>query len=189
MVTDEMFEEWCRRIRASDQAAYEQLFRTLHDALHRYAGYITHDDAVARDIVQDAFMQLWEMRRDLDPRRSIKSLLYRMVRNAAYNHRRNRRTRGDLLQKEMKPLLEDGPVLPDRVLSAKRLDERLKRWIGELPGRQREALLLSRYEDLSHSQVADVMDISPRTVNNHLVKALKTLRRRLHALEPDLLKL
>ena len=183
MVTDETFYRWCRRIRASDPEAYEQLFRALHDALFRYARYITSDAATARDIVQDVFLQLWEMRRELDPARSIKSLLYRMVRNAAYNHQRNRRTRGDLLQKELKLAQQDEPVLPDRILSAKRLDERVKTWIDELPERQREALLLSRYEDLSHKEVAEVMDISPRTVNNHLVKALKTLREHICALE------
>ncbi len=48
-------------------------------------------------------------------------------------------------------------------------------------------MLLSRFEGLSHQEIAAVMEISPRTVNNHIVQALKTLRDRIRAFEPDLL--
>ncbi|MFB6272415.1 MAG: sigma factor-like helix-turn-helix DNA-binding protein, partial [Salinibacter sp.] len=49
------------------------------------------------------------------------------------------------------------------------------------------ALVLSRFDGLSHEEVADVMDISPRTVNNHIVRALKHLRGRIRDYEPNLL--
>jgi RNA polymerase sigma-70 factor (ECF subfamily) len=67
------------------------------------------------------------------------------------------------------------------------LDRRLRRWIDDLPDRQREALSLSRFEGLSHEAIAEIMDISPRTVNNHIVRALKSLRQNVHAYEPGLL--
>jgi RNA polymerase sigma-70 factor (ECF subfamily) len=71
------------------------------------------------------------------------------------------------------------PVEPDvgAQMDADRLEADLRAWIKELPDRQREALTLSRFENLSHEAIAEVMDISPRTVNNHIVQALKKLRR------------
>jgi RNA polymerase sigma-70 factor (ECF subfamily) len=57
-----------------------------------------------------------------------------------------------------------------------------------LPDRQREALLLSRYEGLSHAEIAEIMGVSPRTVNNHLVSALKSIRNNVVAFEPALLQ-
>jgi len=68
------------------------------------------------------------------------------------------------------------PTPPDAAAEGEWLEERLRTWIADLPTRQREALVLSRFEGLSHDQIAEVMDISPRTVNNHIVRALKRLR-------------
>lgn len=187
MSTDEQFEAWCRRLRASDRRAFEQVFRALHDALYRYACALTKEDAAAQDVVQDAFLELWRMRGRLDPERSIEALLYRIVRNRAYNRGRNRRTRAakrEHLQRTRSVQLADPPGTE---LDARALEEKLRGWIDELPERQSEALHLSRFEDLSHEEIAAVMGISPRTVNNHIVRALKTLRERLDAFQPDLL--
>ena len=62
----------------------------------------------------------------------------------------------------------------------------LATWIAALPPRQREAFCLSRYEGLSHDEIAAVMDLAPKTVNNHIVLALQTLRQRLHRHDADL---
>jgi len=176
MPTDEQFQRWCRRIKASDREAFEAVFGALHDPLARYALQITGRTAAAQDIVQYAFTSLWDMREDLDPEESLEALLFRIVRNRAYNTERNRRTREekhDQLQRDTDPVRPD----PGAQLDADRLEADLRVRIQELPDRQREALTLSRFENLSHEAIADVMDISPWTVNNHIVQALKKLRR------------
>ncbi len=66
------------------------------------------------------------------------------------------------------------------------LGTRIHQWISELPPRQREAFQLSRYEGLSHQEIAQVMDLTSRTVSNHIMLALVYLRKRLHALESNL---
>lgn len=175
MPTDEQFTAWCRRIKASDRDAFKAVFDALHDPLARYALQITGRTDTAQDIVQYAFTTLWEMREDLDPGESLEALLFRIVRNRAYNTQRNRRTREskhDELQRDSEPVQ---PTAPNRI-DADRLASDLRTWIDDLPERQREALTLSRFENLSHEAIADVMEISPRTVNNHIVRALKKLR-------------
>ena len=72
-------------------------------------------------------------------------------------------------------------------MDARDLEDRLHDWIADLPDRQREALELSRFRGLSHEDVAGIMDISPRTVNNHIVRALRSLRERIRTYEPSLL--
>lgn len=178
-------------IRAADTRAFEAFFRATHSGLTRFADSLVRDSAVAADLVQEAYARLWERRADLDPTRSIKALVYRTVRNLAYNRARDRRTRADLLAEHAAgtPLatgVSDSP-LPDAEADAKALDLRLTAWIEALPDRQREALTLSRFDGLSHAEIADVMGVSPRTVNNHLVQALRTLRDRLHHFAPNLL--
>jgi RNA polymerase sigma-70 factor (ECF subfamily) len=186
--TDEQLQTWCRRLKGSDRQAYERVFRALHENLFRYALHITGEDGAARDVVQEVFLDLWDMRERLDPDRSLEALLYRMVRNKAYNRQRDRRTQAakrEQLQQE-RVLQHQEVDRPDSGLGGNdQLHVKLRAWIDELPARQREALTLSRFEGLTHDEIATVMDISPRTVNNHVVRALKSLRDQLHAFEPN----
>lgn len=186
MPTDEQFETWCRRIKDSDRDAFEALFHALHDPLARYALQITGRTDAAQDIVQYAFTELWDMRTSLNPEESLEALLFRIVRNRAYNKERDRRTRAskhDAIGREAEPVTPE----PGAQLDADLLESNLRQWMKELPERQREALVLSRFEGLSHDAIARVMDISPRTVNNHIVRALKRLRRRVNAHHSGLL--
>ena len=188
-MTDAAFDEWCRRIVESDRDAYEEVFRAMYAPLVRYAASITRREASARDLVQDVFVSLWESRRTLDPTQSLEAYLYRAVRNRAYNEYRNRRTRSDKerdIRDEPVGLLSEPPD-PDDAVDAQTLQKNLEVWIAELPDRQREALTLSRFQGLSHDDIAEAMDISPRTVNNHIVRALRSLRERVRTYEPSLL--
>lgn len=188
MPSDNQLQTWCRRIKASDREAFEAVFDVLHDPLARYALQITGRSAAAQDVVQYAFASLWDMREDLNPEESLEALLFRIVRNRAYNAERDRRTR----QTKHEHLgHETDPIQPevDGQLDAAHLEENLRTWIDELPDRQREALVLSRFEGFTHDEIAEIMEISPRTVNNHIVRALKKLRQRVQAHHSDHLPL
>lgn len=185
MPSDELLRAWCRRIKASDREAFARVFEALHDRLARYAFQITNEKTVAQDVVQQAFTALWDMRSSLTPEESLEALLFRIVRNRAYNYKRDRRTRTsnhEVLQRNLEPARDT----PAADLDADRLEEHLQTWIADLPERQREALALSRFEGLSHEEISQVMDISPPTVNNHIVRALKTLRSKVRSHHPDL---
>jgi RNA polymerase sigma-70 factor (ECF subfamily) len=183
------FDEWCRRLKASDRAAYAELFEATYEPLFRYVRSITRSTEAARDVTQDAFIRLWEVRESLSPDQSLEAYLYRIARNRAYNHERNQRTRDEKepAVRDQTPAQPARPAQPDDEAGAEQLEDRLWRWIGELTDRQREALVLTRFDGLSHEEAADVMDISPRTVNNHIVRALKHLRERVDDYEPNLL--
>lgn len=183
------FEEWCRRLKASDRAAYAEIFEEMYDPLFRYVRSITKESEAARDLTQDVFIRLWEVRDALSPERSLEAYLYRMARNRAYNHERGRRTRAEYEEtvREESAAQPAPPEQPDVETAAQQLEDRFRTWIADLTDRQREALILSRFENLSHDEIAEVMEISPRTVNNHIVRALKSLRERIRDYQPDLL--
>jgi RNA polymerase sigma-70 factor (ECF subfamily) len=174
------YPQWSRRLAASDASALEELFHAMHDALLRYADGLVRDGATARDLVQDAFIRVWKRRAQLDDDLSLKALLYRTVRNLAFNHLRDELTRTRLLSEGYEPSGWRDPG-PEATAEAHELQQQLTAWIAALPERQREALMLSRYEGLSHDEIAGVLGIAPRTVNNHLVRALQTLRDHLDA--------
>lgn len=184
------FQEWCRRLKASDREAYAELFEEMYERLFRYVCSITSDAEAARDVTQDVFIRLWDARDSLSASRSLEAYLYRMARNRAYNYERDQRTRTEKEDevRDRSVAQPARPNQPDAEVAAQRLEDRLQRWIEDLPQRQREALTLSRFEDLSHDEIADVMEISPRTVNNHIVRALNHLRGRIRDYKPDLLE-
>ena len=182
----DLFSVWARRIRASDPVAFEAFFRALHAPLVHYAEGFVSDGAAAADMVQDAFVRIWDGRSRLDPQQSLKAFAYRTVRNLCLNRVRDVKTRRGLLEERYEPPVRR-PVSPDQEVDAGRLEALLTQWIDDLPDRQREALRLSRFQGLSHEEVAEAMEVSPRTVNNHLVKALRTIRERVTAYEPSLL--
>ena len=154
----------------------------LREDLVRYVRSIVNEDTVAHDLVQDVFVSLWSLRISLDPARPLKAYLYRMARNRAYRHLRDERTHAEkhaIIEQQSPKVAQNNDHL-----DAAQLSEKLKKWIGELPARQREALVLSRYHELSHRDVAAVMEVSPRTVNNHIMRALEHLQARIRAFEP-----
>lgn len=181
----DLFRVWARRIRESDPAALEAFFRAIHAPLVRYATRFVPDSS-AEDVVQDAFVRIWNGRERIDPSQSLKAFAYRTVRNLSLNRIRDRKTRDSLLAERYEAPMSASPD-PDDDLVRSDFAERLRNWIEQLPARQREALELSRFEGLSHEEVAEAMELSPRTVNNHLVKALRTIRDRVRAYEPTLL--
>jgi RNA polymerase sigma-70 factor (ECF subfamily) len=183
------FETLCRRLKASDREAYACLFERMYERLFRYVRSLTKSREAARDVAQDVFVRLWEVRESLDPDRSLVAYLYRAARNRAYNRQRRRETRArkeDDVRRDT-AAQPAPPPRPDEAADARALERSLEAWIDDLPNRQREALTLSRYEGLSHEEIADVMGISARTVNNHIVRALRRLRNRIQDHEPSLL--
>lgn len=180
-------DELRRRLGDGDAQAFEQIFRRLSEPIFRYVCGMVSDEALADDLTQDTFAKLWSIRDRMDEIDSLRSYLFQMARNRVYNHHRETRTRRD----NRAQLKEDtsgtsSAVPPDQSLDAELFRSLLEQWIEELPARQREALTLRRQEDLGHEEIADIMDIAPSTVNNHLTRAMKRLRDRLREHRSDL---
>ncbi len=180
------FATWSERLRRSDSSAFADLYQQTYDSLHRYVWYYTRDADACADVLQDLYLKLWQMRTRLDPSRSLKALLYQMARNFALNHLRSRQ-RHDHNGLDGLPAEPAVGATAEHDLDGEKLGTRLAGWIASLPPRQREAFCLSRYEGLSHDEIAAVMELAPKTVNNHIVLALQSLRQHLHHYDADLL--
>lgn len=185
-IKDEQFKTWSRRLRQSDRQAYTHVFETTYDTLWRYAWYFTHDEDAAYDVLQDVFLKLWQIRARIDPSKSLKALLYQMVRNTALNRlRHDKRHAAEALDDIL--FEPASTAVTDVDVETQSLEQMMRRWVDELPTRRREAFMLSRYQGLSHAEIADIMALTPKTVNNHIVLALQHLRSRLQAHQPDLI--
>lgn len=165
----------------TDRGTFAAIFRRYYAPLVRYARRITGD--AAADVAQDVFLKLWENRERLTIEVSLQAMLYTMVRNRALNmNRRQKRVAPDVAVEDV---LEQrsSERASDFAVAAEDLEHYLHRWIDDLPPRRREAFTLSRYHGLLHREIASIMGISERTVDTHIVLALRELRRRLNELQ------
>lgn len=178
--TDEHIANLAVRIRRSDRKAFDEFFRMLYPGLIRFAQSYTRDNATAYDVVQDAFVNLWQRRDHIDGQQSLRSYIYTSVKNRSLNEiRKNSTLTYDTdLTEETDEQQSDQNINPIEDNSGNDLPERFNEWISRLPDRQREAFELSRFDGLDHDEIADVMNLSPKTVNNHILLALRTLKGR-----------
>lgn len=174
-LSSEQIKIWAENIVQSDKSAYNALFREFFTPLTYFATKYTQNHAVSRDIVQDVFVTVWQGRHEIDPQRSLKSYLYKMVRNKALNYNRDHADKLVALE-QVNMSLVDSFRMPVEKENSTELDKKFREWINELPDRRREAFELSRYDGLDHDEIADVMNLSVKTVNNHIVAALAHLR-------------
>ncbi|MCH8567164.1 MAG: RNA polymerase sigma-70 factor [Balneolales bacterium] len=181
IASSEQFAVWSDRLNKSDEKAFAELFEHSYDFMFAYiTKYIFCRDS-ARDVLQDVYIKVWNIRESLDSDKSLKALMYQMVRNSALNHLRDRKDKNISLDSVGEYEHQTEPEIFDLYdkQEANTLHNQIQDWINELPERQREAFELSRYEGMSHQEIAEVMDLKPRTVNNHIVLALNNLRKRL----------
>ena len=154
------------------------LFKTHFTGLCFFANSYVKDYDTAREIVQDTFLGLWEKRETIDLDRPVKAYLNMMVHNKCTNHLRdNRKFDSSILSIENLidiPEYEDSDILVEDELKTK-----IESAIEELPEKCREIFRLNRYENLKYQQIADQLQISVKTVETQMSKALQHMRTRL----------
>lgn len=166
---------WSRALKASDREAFKNIFNHFYAILLAYASKILESRETAKDVVQEAFITLWNQRDTVDPGKSLKALLYRIVYTRCLNQIRDRRLVG-LNEENFENLTDPQHFEPDVMNEKEGIKEILEKIVSKLPERQREALLLSRQEGLTHVEIAEIMECKPATVNNHITGAIKNLR-------------
>ena len=170
------------RIRQGDRRAFERGFRRHYEALCRFArGYVDRL-SVAEDLVQEVFLDVWTERRRLkDVERSLKAYLYGMTRHRALKHLRRERVRtegaarGDLRRAVPAAVPDEA----DDALHHEELERRAQQAIDALPERRRQIFLLSRRHEMTYAEIAEALDISVKTVETQMSRALRFLRERL----------
>jgi RNA polymerase sigma-70 factor (ECF subfamily) len=169
-------------VRTGDEAAFESLFRAYAGPLYAFAYSYVGSQATAQEIVQDLFARMWERRETLEVPRSVYAYLFSATRNRAISHLRNRRVEHAFLARALQAERLGGApsgAPQERELDAQALAEALDRAVRELPPRCREVFALTRDKQLSYAQVAEVLHISPKTVQIHMGRALALLRQKL----------
>jgi RNA polymerase sigma-70 factor, ECF subfamily len=169
-----------------NERTLESLFRNHFTGLCQFAAGYVKDQDVAKEIVQDAFVSLWEKRDAIDLSKPVKTYLSTTVRNKCLNYLRDhQKFSGDLLALEN---LSHETIYdqPDKLVESD-IHAQITRAIEELPEKCREIFKLSRHQNMKYQQIADELEISVKTVETQMSKALQHMRLRLAEYLPVLI--
>lgn len=165
-------------IQTGNESAFEMIFRSYYKSLCQYAYSFLSDKDEAEEVVQATFISVWEKRQTLGIETSFKSYLYRMVRNACLNVIKHEKVK----QQHASYQVAFGEVsresVSQTILHAE-LESKIHEAMKALPEQCRLVFQLSRFEELKYSEIADQLQISIKTVENHMGKALKIMREQL----------
>ncbi len=158
-----------------DIQRFESLYKTYQPGLVNFAFYYLRNQQEAIDTVQEVFMSIWEGKGTFPVTDSPKAYLMTSVKNRCYN----KLTRKKLQSNPIDTLL-DIFISPDTTaanMEAKETEKTIQNVINSLPEKCREIFILSRFEQLSYKEIATLLGISVKTVENQIGNALKMLRK------------
>lgn len=156
-------------------------FSRIYDEYWRkvlgFARLYLSDSYEQEEVVQEAFIKLWEMRNEINGSRNVDGLLFIITRNLIFD--RKRRSLNESAMKNALKLVVEEEYDAEGQIDADNLKEYVEKLVELLPERQRESFVLSRYKHLSVKDIASRMSISERGVERNIYLALKFLRKHL----------
>jgi len=170
--------EMLERLRSGDNDAFDTLFRAHYPDLVGFAESILRERASAEDVAQEVMLELWRRREQIQPETSVRAYLFRATRNRALNQIRHARVAARV-EPEIIASRPDLAPPADRDIVETELRHAFNRAMKKLPERCREVFELSRVEGLKYAEIAQVLDISVKTVEAQMGKALRVMREHL----------
>jgi len=165
-------------IRTGNEQAFEQLFRAQYPALCGYARKYLDDVDQAEEVVQEMFFNFWQKKEKLEINISLEAYLFRSVRNSCLNYLKHLKIREEHRLATSHEIRKKEQEVHDSVETLE-LQEKIENVIEQLPPERKKIFRMSRYEELKYKEIADKLNISVKTVEAQMSKALKFLRQHL----------
>jgi RNA polymerase sigma-70 factor, ECF subfamily len=163
---------------SDSERTIRQLFNEYFHQLVYSSFHIVNDYHQAEDIVQDVFVKFWQNFDQMDHKNELKSYLFRAVRNSSLNFLRHLKIKQKYMEQTGNPNLAVVKPTEDEI-TENETNNRIHRAVNKLPDNWREAFILSKYDQLKYHEIAKKMNISQKTVEKYISKALQFLRQEL----------
>jgi len=182
------------RIRADDPRSFKDLFDSHVAMVYNVCFQMLGDRHDAEDVTQDVFFEAYKSLKRFRFESKLSTWLYRIAVNRSLNHQRKRKLERWLsldFDSEEKSagsfdVLRTTEGNVDMVMEKKDTERFVQKAINALPDKQRIAILLHRYEELSHGEIAKIMGVTVASVESRLHRAMQTLAKKLLSLKKDL---
>jgi len=162
------FETLLTRIKEDDEEAFKELFFMFYNDVFKFLYFLGGDETTAEDLCQETFINFWLARKRIIPDFPPKNYLFKIARNLYLNYKRDtKQTIG----------IDELPLAGENThMDEYETKEIILNLLNELPPKCREIFILSRYNEFSYKEIAELLNISLQTVKNQMSKALAILR-------------
>ena len=167
-----------RQLKQGNITTFNTLFHTTYMPLYIYCRRYITDPEEAKDLLQNIYLRLWEHREDIDIHTSLNAYLYRAVHNECLNHLRLDNSSFSPVEENQRPEIIE-PNDPYSECHLHDIEHIVEYTINQLPDQCRSIFRLSRINGLKNQEIATRLNISVRTVETQIYRALKVLKRHL----------
>lgn len=168
--------ELCERMKRGDIDAYRQIYDRYHSQLYYYALRFLKMPELAEDVIHDVFLKLWEIREQLKPEFGIVGYLYKISRNQVFKLIKKISTEAELRSKVI-GIIEEQCIDAEANLQWNEYAQLLGGAIDQLPPQCKKVFNLCRQEGKTYDEAAQILGISKHTVKEHMMAAMKNIKK------------
>lgn len=161
-----------------DIQAFTMIYRQYYPALCDFAYWYTEDPDTSKDIVQEVFLNIWKNNEIINFVGSIRSYLYISVKNRSLNLIKHKKLERNWADHCYHTASRQSYTPEDHMLEFE-LSDKINKVLNRLPAQRKRIFMLSRDHELSYREIADVLDISIKTVETQISRSLNTIRQEL----------
>jgi RNA polymerase sigma-70 factor, ECF subfamily len=162
------------QVRNGDKTAFERLFREYYSHLCAYANTFVKDLDIAQDLVQEFLFHVWKIKADLPKDIPVKAYLFKSVHNRCLNMIKHEQVKEKY---QVHVLHENSETLYEENEDGhEALHQKIRESIDKLPPERKKVFIMHRYDELKYKEIAEKLNISVKTVENQIGKALAFLR-------------
>lgn len=172
-------------IRSGDTDAFEQLVRRKTSKVYALCYRVIGNAEDAKDISQLVFIKLWENLDKYDPQYAFDTWLYRMVTNVAIDFMRNRQSRDNAVNSNLRLVKTSADPEQGVVIQRKEIESVFNQISDVLSPKQKTIFVMNQMEDLPSAEIAKVLGCQESTVRNHLFNARKVMQQQLQKRFPE----
>lgn len=164
-----------QEIKAGNHKAFETFFDAHYDSLLRFLISNNTSREAAKDLIQKAFIYIWEHRRRIDPEKSLRAYIFRIAYTRMLNHHRDHKK----FDTDESVPNQKTDHTPEDMARANDLEQAIKRAIEQMPEKRGAVFQLCFMEDFTYREAAETLEVTKKTIENHMGLALKDMRKSL----------
>lgn len=187
-MTDNSDMELMRKAAEGDRAAFAEIFEKYYSRILNFFWRLVWDRAKAEELAQDVFLKLWKKRKAYEGTGKFSTYLFQIAKNHWVNQLRRKKRFQDFIDTKKEELKRDdwgSAPGPEKEIEERELEETVREAIDSLPENYRVPFVLSRYSKLKYKDIANILEISPRTVEWRISEAYSLLGEKLAKLKEN----
>ena len=166
----------CKKIsQNSDQQAFKELYLVYFDRLYKFAFSILHSSEFAEEAVNDVFLMIWQKRNSLKNIRNLRNYLFISTKNTSFNYLSKFRKERNTSLDDVLVRFQADDLTPETAYFTSEIRNEIAQAINQLPPKTKLVFQMAKIEGMKYKEIAEILDISVNTIDNHIATAIRKL--------------